>query len=134
MAKNQNHQPSAVNRPDIESTMETRVDAAGVLAFLWKRVAPRLTESELAGLAGAAECVSESLELMADMLNNIGGVGTAGEIQAPALVWPLVEQLQTLSALAAVANDATSRLLRPSLYREGGIWHEIDRRQMAGGN
>lgn len=146
MAKNQNNATAtATQRPDIESTLSARPDAAGVLYFLWEKVAPRLTESELAGLAGASLCVSESLDLTADMLGNIAGVFSEDEgdrrdgkrvaprIDTTAILWPLIEQLQTLSALAVVADDATSRLLRPSLCREGGALHAMDQRQMASG-
>lgn len=125
-------------RPDVKAEFDGYPNTGAVLRMLWKKTAPTLTPGELAGVANGCRCVGDSLDLVVDMLNNVSSMDADAissdqnmtTLQAHDFLWPLVDHLQSLSALSFVASDAMDRLLEPSVYREGGGMFNVDQRAM----
>jgi hypothetical protein len=121
--------PNAAQRPDIEPASSENPDASAMMMALWRKAAPAMTESELAWVAGAGEEVSTSLNSITRLLTGIACLdGELEDLENPTLnrvktidiLWPLISQLEVLSSLSFISGEAVHKLLKPSLYREGG--------------
>lgn len=133
MAKNPNTvTPDTPHRADIEPARTDEPNVSAVLDHLWRRAEPTLTDADLAWLAGAGGEVSVSLNSLTRMLTGMaclageledGTFPTLDPVKMSALLWPLINQLETLSSLAFVSGEAAHRLTNPSQYREGGPLH-----------
>jgi hypothetical protein len=118
-----------IQRQDIAAEFDGLPDAVGVLGFLWDKSRNTLTDGELAGIARAGGKVADTLEMLSDMLSEIGGVDGAasgseearyGRLSDSSIVlFPLAEWLKTQAALLRVSDQATNMLLQPSVFKRG---------------
>ena len=118
-----------IQRQDIAAEFDGRPDAARVLGFLWNKSRNTLTDGELAGIARAGGQVADTLEMLSDMLSEIGGVDGAASGSEEArygclsdsstVLFPLAEWLKTQAALLHASDQATGMLLQPSVFRKG---------------
>lgn len=120
---------TTIERQDIASAFSGSPDAEGVIRFLWDKSRNTLTDGELAGIAMAGGQVADTLEMLSNMLVQIGCVddaaGQTNETQSgciagvSSLLFPLSGWLSAQAALLHVSDHATCMLLQPSVYREG---------------
>lgn len=122
---------NAAQRPDIEPAFWKSPEPSTMLIELWRKAAPAMTESELAWVAGAGMEVSESLHSITRLLTNIstlacelknGSHPLNDYININDLLFQLTSQLDVLSTLSFLSGDAVHRLIKPSMYRAGGLF------------
>ncbi|MEN9995681.1 MAG: hypothetical protein RL462_457 [Pseudomonadota bacterium] len=120
---------NAAQRPDIEPAFSENSDASAMMMALWRKAAPAMTEGELAWVAGAGEEVSASLNGITRLLTGLACLDgeledlknpTLDRVKITSILFSLIGQLEVLSSLSFISGDAVHKLLKPSLYREGG--------------
>jgi hypothetical protein len=125
-----NTTPNEAQRPDIEPAFSENPDASAIMMALWRKAAPAMTDGELAWVAGAGEEVSASLTSITRLLTGIACLsgeledGSHPKIEALKtidILFPLINQLEVLSSLSFISEGAVHRLIKPSLYRDGGL-------------
>jgi len=130
------HQPTdhAAQLPVSHSANRDQATASNVMMALWNRASPTLSKDDLVWLTESGEEISTSLNGLSALLTSVaclsgelegGDFPTLDALKMSNVLFPVVDQLQVLSSMAFIANEAAYKLNHPELYREGGPLHSL---------